>query len=201
MPIDLLIASQNSGKCEEIQSILPSTLVKLWTPVARGIDALPIEESASTYEGNAILKATAYAQASGMWVLADDSGLEVDALDGRPGVHSARWVEGSDADRRTALLHLLGERSNRRARFVAAIVIVDSNGNIQRISHGELTGSIAYEESGTRGFGYDPIFIPDGESVTLASLPFELKNQFSHRARALAGIVPWLRIQADERKE
>ena len=142
-----------------------------------------------TYAENAIAKAKFYAAATGMLALADDSGLEVAALGGAPGVYSARYagVGASDADRRQLLLAELAKVDSgiRQARFVAAVAIVDPNGEVLNLSEGICEGTIIFESRGTSGFGYDPLFVPDGYDQTFAELPDEVKNRISHRARAL----------------
>lgn len=146
-------------------------------------------EDADTYAGNAILKATYYANKTQQWTLADDSGLEVSALDGAPGIYSARYGgEGaSDADRRVRLLTELEIKgsSDRSARFVCAVAIADQHGEIKGVFEGICEGIITTKERGTSGFGYDPLFIPKGYEQTFGELSEEVKNTLSHRAKAL----------------
>jgi XTP/dITP diphosphohydrolase len=142
-----------------------------------------------TYAENAIAKAQFYAAATGLLALADDSGLEVAALGGAPGVYSARYAgEGaSDTDRRTLLLAELAKTNggDRRARFVAAVAIADSSGEVLNVSEGICEGTITFEPRGNSGFGYDPLFVPDGYDRTFAELSDDVKNRISHRALAL----------------
>ena len=149
-----------------------------------------VEETGRTFIENAVLKAKAYAGQTGLWSLADDSGLEVEALGGAPGIFSSRYAgeTASDAERIEMLLAQLssfGATRRRRARFVCVMAIADPQGQIQNISTGECTGTIAHAPRGDNGFGYDPIFVPDGYHQTFGELPTEIKEQISHRALAL----------------
>lgn len=147
------------------------------------------EENESTYVGNAISKAKFYASATGEIVMADDSGLEVTALAGAPGVLSARYggPDGRDEDRRIKLLSELKSTSSsdRSARFVCAAVMANPEGEVLQVVEGICEGSICFDERGKSGFGYDPIFVPDGYHQTFGELSEEVKNTISHRARAL----------------
>jgi XTP/dITP diphosphohydrolase len=146
-------------------------------------------ETAPTYAENAIAKAQFYARAAGLNALADDSGLEVEALGGAPGVYSARYAgEGaSDADRRSLLLSELAQQTseNRNARFVCVVAIAKPDGTLLSTAEGICEGKMIFEERGTNGFGYDPLFVPKGFEQTFAELTDSIKNQISHRARAL----------------
>jgi len=184
----LLLGTRNPGKVKEIATILAGSG---WTfsSLQEFEDVGPASEDGVTYAENAIAKARFYAAATGLLALADDSGLEVAALGGAPGVYSARYAgEGaSDADRRELLLAELAKRdsSDRRARFVAAVAIADPKGVVLNLSEGICEGTITFEPRGNSGFGYDPLFVPDGYDQTFAELPNEVKNLISHRARAL----------------
>jgi XTP/dITP diphosphohydrolase len=197
MTFELLIGTQNNGKRREYQQLftgLPLTL-KLLDEV--GLGAVDVEETGTTFAANAEIKAAAYAQAAGMFALADDSGLCVDALDGRPGVYSARYggPGASDADK---IVKLLGELEGvpderRTAYFACAIVVYDPTTQTPHAAAGRVTGRIAHQPmTGDHGFGYDPVFIPDGYSVSLAQITPEEKNALSHRGRAAAAIRPTL---------
>jgi XTP/dITP diphosphohydrolase len=184
----LVIATRNQGKLLEIQTLLgdiPWNLIALDQFENIG----EAEESESTYVGNAISKAKFYANATGEIALADDSGLEVTALGGAPGVLSARYAgpDASDAARRLKLLSELKSASSpdRRARFVCAAVVANSEGEVLEVAEGICEGSICFDERGKSGFGYDPIFVPDGYHQTFGELSEEVKNSISHRARAI----------------
>ena len=192
----LLIATRNRGKLREIKEILddlPFNIVDL----SRYPSIEPVEESADTFAGNASLKASGYAQQAGVLTLADDSGLMVDALNGVPGVRSARYAgEGaSEGERTEKLLQALANvpESQRGAQFVSVIAIAQIEGKIVNVSIGQCKGKIAREPLGNGGFGYDPIFIPEGSTLTFAQLDPAEKNRISHRARALSKVAAFLR--------
>jgi XTP/dITP diphosphohydrolase len=183
----LLLATNNHGKVKEIRAILTHLNLQLLTPSEIGLN-LQVSEDGSTYAENAILKAVAFAKASGLISLADDSGLEVDALDGLPGLHSHRlapWPAATDADRRNYLLKMLqGKERPWLARFQATVALAHPDGDVQ-LASGECPGEIIQEERGTNGFGYDPIFLIPGTGKTMAELDMQKKNLISHRAIAL----------------
>ena len=182
----LLIATNNKGKVKELQDLLSDIGVELITPLQIHLD-LDVKEDGSTYAENAIKKAIAFAGASNLISLADDSGLEVDALDGAPGLYSARYspkIKADDADRRAYLLQNLRDKPRPwTARFRATIAISTPEGNVQ-LSEGACEGEIIPEERGSGGFGYDPIFLLPELGRTMAELEMEEKNRLSHRARA-----------------
>jgi XTP/dITP diphosphohydrolase len=185
----LLIATNNKGKVKELQDLLQDTGIELVTPAQIGLD-LDVVEDGHTYAENATKKAVAFAQASGLISLADDSGLEVDALEGAPGLYSARYgsPDGgklSDAGRRAFLLQTLqGKPRPWNARFHATIAIAIPNGETH-LAEGFCEGEIIPEERGTGGFGYDPIFLLPEMGKTMAELPMDEKNRLSHRAQAV----------------
>ena len=185
----LLIATNNHGKVEELQELLQGMDLELVTPSQIGLD-LDVIEDGLTYAENATKKAVAFAQASNLISLADDSGLEVDALDGAPGLYSARYgsTNGeklSDADRRKYLLSKLQDKPQPwTAHFHATIAIAIPNGDVQ-LAEGICPGEIIPEERGTGGFGYDPIFLLPELGMTMAELGMDEKNHLSHRARAV----------------
>lgn len=182
----LLLATNNAGKVREYRDLLKDLPVELVTPADEGITTV-VEESGDTFEKNAILKATALAGESGLVSLADDSGLEVDALGGEPGVRSARYAgeHASDSDRVAFLLAKLKDvpMEKRTARFRCVIAISTPSGDVKTCT-GECSGVIAFEPKGTQGFGYDPIFFFPALGKTMAELPPQIKDQISHRARA-----------------
>lgn len=193
----LLIATNNPGKVREYEELLETlpAAVEITYPAQQGL-ALEVEESGETFEENARLKALAFAQASGLLTLADDSGLEVDALDGAPGVRSARYAgpDANDVDRyRNLLGALAGVPADRRsARFRCVVALAQPDGTIHT-ADGTCEGEIGHEPRGTHGFGYDPVFVVDGYGGrTMAELAPEIKNRISHRGRALAAIRPRL---------
>jgi XTP/dITP diphosphohydrolase len=191
----LVIGTGNHGKLREIQNILgdlPWTIGSLQNyPQVK-----PPAEIGATYTDNAVLKATYYASTIGQWVLADDSGLEVTVLNGAPGLYSARYAgEGAtDADRRQLLLADLHRQptKDRFARFVCAVAIAKPDGSIATVTEGICSGEIIDEERGQGGFGYDPLFQPNGYDKTFAELSEDVKNVISHRARALAAAREFL---------
>lgn len=196
----LLIASTNRGKLREMQAVLIGLPVDLVLPADLGI-SLDVAETGTTYAENAALKARAYCQASGLLTLADDSGLEVDALGGSPGLHSARFSPlpgASDADRRELLLHTLAPipvpagKPGWPAHFHCTAAIAEPAGTL-RFAEGRCDGFIITEERGHNGFGYDPIFYLPEYGATMAELPSEVKNRISHRARALQAALPQLK--------
>ena len=182
----LLLATNNTGKVKEYRSLLQGIPFELVTPKEMGIP-MDVEETGTTYEENARLKACALAKSSGLLALADDSGIEVDALDGEPGVMSARYAgeDASDAERVNYMLAKLKDvpKENRTARFYCVIAIAQPGGQVQ-FCDGECQGVIAFEPQGVKGFGYDPIFFFPERGKTMAELPIEIKNQISHRGRA-----------------
>jgi XTP/dITP diphosphohydrolase len=185
----LLIATNNKGKIKELHELLADTGIELITPAQIDLD-LDVVEDGLTYAENAARKAGAFAQASGLVSLADDSGLEVDALGGAPGLHSARYgsLAGSklsDAERRAHLIrNLQGQPRPWTARFHATIAIAIPHGEMQ-LAEGFCEGEIIPEERGTGGFGYDPVFLLPELGKTMAELAMEEKNRLSHRARAV----------------
>jgi len=186
---ELLIATRNDGKLPEIRHALeglPFTVIDVNdVPALTGVHP---EESGSTYEENATIKAKEYGMKSGMLSLADDSGLEVDALGGAPGVHSAYYAPGSDADRYNKLLGELKDVSDdkRTARFVTVIAIYDPVSEKLRTCRSVNSGRIMREPVGERPFGYDPVFFYDEAGKTGGQMDIEEKNKYSHRGRALA---------------
>ncbi len=190
----ILIATNNKGKIKELQELLKDTGIELTTPAQINLE-LDIVEDGNTYAENASKKAVAFAQASGLVSLADDSGLEVDALDGAPGLYSARYSpkpNATDRDRRLYLLQNLQDKPRLwTARFHATIAVAIPNGETH-LTEGFCEGEIIPEERGTGGFGYDPIFLLPELGKTMAELSMEEKNRLSHRARAVMKAKPIL---------
>lgn len=197
MSLKLLVATQNQHKVEEYREMLHGlgdiTWLSLWDV---DLGNMQVAETGATFESNARLKADAYCKASGLITLADDSGLVVDALNGEPGVYSARYGAPeavTDQDRYRLLLHKLRgvSHSRRAARFECVVAIAVPNGNIQ-VAYGTVEGRIADAPCGQNGFGYDPVFILE-DGRTMAQLSSQEKNQISHRGRALQAALPILR--------
>jgi len=182
----IVCASANPHKVEELARLLP-TWVDL---VPRPSDIGDIDEDAPTLEGNAIIKAVEIANHASEWAIADDTGLEVDALNGAPGVRSARFAgeQATDAENRALLIAKLDGVTNRSARFRTVVALVSSKGDIHFVG-GECAGTIAESERGDSGFGYDSLFIPaDGDGRTFAEMTGPEKDAVSHRGRALIQI-------------
>lgn len=189
----ILLATNNLHKVGEIKAILAETNLELLD--LTHYPGLPVpEEPEPTYAGNALIKARHYAVLSGLPALADDSGLEVDALDNRPGVLSARYGgEGMTSTQQIALLlQELGDRPDRGARFMCVAALAYPDGR-ELVEEGWVAGQITKEPSGAGGFGYDPIFFLPEEGVTMAEVPGEMKNLISHRARAFRAIAERIR--------
>lgn len=182
----LLIATRNPHKLDELRALLDIPTLELAT-VNDVPNAPEVEEDGVSFEENAIKKAATLARATGLWSIADDSGLEVEALGGIPGVHSARYagepVKYSANNKK--LLDAMREETNRRARFRTVIALSSPSGETRTVE-GRCEGTIVARPRGRKGFGYDPLFQPDGYTQTFAEMEPELKNKISHRARALA---------------
>jgi XTP/dITP diphosphohydrolase len=192
---NILIATNNKGKVEEIKALLEGLDLVLFTPADLGI-VLEVPEDGQTYADNASKKAVRFAILSGMFALGDDSGLEVDALDGQPGLHSHRFCpipNATDSDRRKYLLEKLKDEPRPwTARFQATIAIASPTGGV-KLAAGQCAGEIIPEERGANGFGYDPIFLIPGLGQTMAELGMIEKNRLSHRARAIQNAIPILK--------
>jgi XTP/dITP diphosphohydrolase len=195
MPPELLIATRNPGKVREVESLLGPLNLRLRS-LAEFPSTREVEETGSTFEENAAIKARAYAVQTGCWTLADDSGLEVEALGGAPGVLSARYggAGATDAERIELLLSALSRTpdAGRRARFVCVVAIADSAAELRALYTGTCEGRISHAPRGSGGFGYDPVFVPDGYDESFGELPPEIKQGISHRARALKAALPFL---------
>ena len=191
----LLVATNNKGKLVELRELLDGFPVELLS-LGDLIEIIEVKETGQTFIENARLKASGYAQQTGLPALADDSGLEVSALDGRPGVLSARYggVDKSFDEKMQILLSEMdrSDSTDRNAWFVSAIAIADADGNILYTTEGICNGKIAAGPLGSGGFCYDPVFIPDGYQETFGELSSSIKRQISHRARAFNQIMPFL---------
>jgi len=191
----LLIASRNPGKVQEIKAILSPLNLKLKSVIDSGLE-IKVQEKGKTYIENARLKAEAYHKRTGWITLADDSGLEVNVLDGAPGIRSARFSpkeNATDSDRRKYLLKQLKDKPQPwKAHFHCSAVLIAPKNNVY-ITEGRCDGLIISKEHGTGGFGYDPIFYIPDYNATMAQIPADLKNKISHRARALNAMIPILK--------
>jgi XTP/dITP diphosphohydrolase len=192
----LLLATRNAGKLAELQRLLESAVPGVEVIGLRDVDDYPeAPETGATFEENALLKAREAVRYTGLPAVADDSGLAVDSLNGMPGVLSARWSgRHGDDDANTALL--LGQIADvpderRGAAFVCAAALVMPDGT-ERVLERQWRGSVVREKRGTNGFGYDPVFVPEGLQVTAAELSPEEKDERSHRGQAFAALVPVL---------
>lgn len=191
---ELCVATRNAGKQREFRDLLADWPVRLRFPQDLGLE-IEVEEKGDSFVAIALLKATTYARAAGIVTLADDSGLEVDALDGAPGIYTARYAgpHASDHDRRQKLLRALGDLPlpQRTARFRCAIALAHPDGRAL-VAEGTCEGLIALAPRGNRGFGYDPIFYLPEFGCTMAELPSAVKNEISHRGRAVQAARPLL---------
>ena len=192
IPVQIVLATRNPGKVAELRSLLVDLPVELRT-VTDFPDAPEVVEDAPTLEGNAAKKALALYEHTGLVSLADDTGLEVNALDGRPGVHSARYAgpDASDAGNRVLLRQELNGHADRTAQFRTVIAFAE-NGEVYYFE-GICKGHILDEERGSGGFGYDALFVPEGETQTFAEMDTPTKNAISHRGRALQSFIAYLR--------
>jgi XTP/dITP diphosphohydrolase len=192
--LTLLIATNNAGKVREYETLLAGLPVRLTTPADIGIH-IDVEENGASFEENAVIKARAYAEASGLPTLADDSGLEVDAMGGAPGIYSARYAgeSASDADRYRRLLAALRDvpAGERTARFQCVIAVAWTVEQIFTFA-GMCEGIIGAQPVGSHGFGYDPVFYMPALGCTMAELAPALKDRVSHRARAAMRMRPFL---------
>ena len=194
-PDRLILATRNAHKTTEVRAMLEG---RCEVRDANDFPDFPqIEETGSTFLENARLKALGISRCIGGWVLSDDSGLEVDALGGAPGVWSSSFggVEGDHARNNARLLREMEGKSDRRARFRCTMVLARDGGEVAHFS-GTVEGRLLTAAEGEGGFGYDPLFVPDGHDASFASLPPEVKNQLSHRARALHQVAEFLKQAA-----
>ncbi|MBK9774394.1 MAG: RdgB/HAM1 family non-canonical purine NTP pyrophosphatase [Candidatus Obscuribacter sp.] len=195
--IELTLATKNPGKLKEFEAMASNLATEqplnlLWHMAPDDFDP---EETGDTFTANAVIKAAWAAEMTGRLSLADDSGLTVDAMDGRPGIYSARYCAGTDRDRRLKLLDELKDvpQGKRQAAFVCALALVDKSGQTVYTTEVRWTGQIALSERGDGGFGFDPVFIPDGYQITAAEMPALKKNAISHRSMAFNNVLKYLK--------
>lgn len=196
----LLVATRNEGKLRELRALLDGTGLFVET-LASHPEAADVAETGASFDENARIKAAAAARATKLWTIADDSGLEVDALGAAPGVRSARYagVHGDDDANTAKLLRELAGKLDRRARFVCAMALARPDGEIVATAHGACEGAIVSSPRGKQGFGYDPVFAPDVfADRTLAELDPGDKNAISHRGQALRAFLPLVRAHLSE---
>lgn len=200
-PLTIVLATQNPGKVAEIRALLSDLDVQLLT--ADDLDAVPnVVEDAPTLQGNARKKAMAFHRQTGYPALADDTGLEVEALEGAPGVHTARYAgpNATPTDNNVQLLQELIDKESRRARFRTVVAFVDADGEVHTFE-GICEGRIASAPRGQGGFGYDPVFTPEGETRTFAEMSPDEKNAISHRKKALHRFVAYLQEQVEAEED
>lgn len=188
----LLIATNNQGKQKEFARILDGLGIDLIFPKDVDLSDLDVDETGQTAKENAYLKASEFARITGLLTVADDSGLEIDALDGAPGIHSKRFHLGTEQDRNIKIIELLDGVEDRSALFRSVLCLVEPKGNLEEYFEGILHGSIGVEEKGDAGFGFDPIFIPKGETKSISQLGMKYKNEHSHRAIAIEKLKDYL---------
>lgn len=184
----IVFATGNPHKLQELKEIAGNTDIEFILPPN---DFNP-EENGNTFEENSYIKAKEAVRTSKMMSLADDSGLCVEALNGEPGIHSARY-ENTPQKRIDKLLENIKNSKNRKAKFVCAMTLLSANGEILFRTRGECHGKITEKQAGQNGFGYDPIFQPDGYDITMAEMSEDEKNQISHRSRALKQVLDFLK--------
>lgn len=185
----LIVATGNAGKLREMQTYLSDQGWELQLKPPE----LDIEETGDTFTANACLKASEVAKATGQWAIADDSGLQVDALQGAPGIYSARYGK-TDAERIERLLKELGNQPHRGAQFVCVVAIAYPDGAIALAVEGICRGEILHSPRGTGGFGYDPIFYLPEQQLTFAEMTPEMKRRYSHRGKAFEVLIPQLKV-------
>lgn len=186
--IKIVLATANPHKLQEINEITKGSGIEFVLP-SGNFDPI---ENGETFEQNSIIKAKEASRISNAIALADDSGLCVEALNGEPGIHSARY-DTTPQKRIDKLLKNLARKDNRKAKFVCVMTLTDKDGNVLNQEIGECHGQIATEQYGTNGFGYDPVFVVDGYGITMAQMSEELKNTISHRANALSKMVEYIK--------
>lgn len=202
--MEMVIGTTNKGKVREYGVLLAEAPVTLLSLDDVGLGGLDVDETGTTFRENAEIKALAYAKASGRFALADDSGICVDALDGGPGIYSARYG-GPNITVPEQRAKMLGELrdipdAERSARFVCVIAVADPNTMTCVFTEGVVEGRIAHEARGDGGFGYDPLFVPEGHTATFGELPASIKHDLSHRGRAARQLIPILQRLARQQR-
>ena len=193
--IQIVFATGNAHKVKEINEIAKGSGIEFILP-PEGFDP---DENGKTFQENSFIKAKDAAVLSDSISLADDSGLCVEALNGEPGLYSARYAP-TPQERIDKLLKNLANSANRKAKFVCAMTLVDKHGNILNQEIGECYGQIATRQAGLNGFGYDPVFVPNGYDITIAQMPESLKNTISHRSLALNKMIEFINVNLIDRK-
>lgn len=193
--IHLLVATRNEGKLRELRELLAGEPLRLES-LAAHVEVGEVDETGDSFDANARLKAAAAARATGLWTVGEDSGIEVDALGGAPGIRSARYagVHGDDAANNRKLIEALKGVDERGARYVCVLALADPTGEVVATVNGVSEGQIVDEPRGSGGFGYDPHFVPEGETRTNAELSDREKSALSHRGRAVRAFIPILRL-------
>ncbi len=193
--IHVLVATRNEGKLRELRTLLSGEPLRLES-LAAHVRVGEVDETGETFEENAKLKAAHAARKTGLWTIGEDSGIEVDALGGAPGIRSARYagVHGDDAANNRKLIEALKGVDDRTARYVCALALASPTGEVVSMVRGASEGRIVDEPRGTGGFGYDPYFVPEGEMRTNAELTELEKSALSHRGRAVRALIPILRL-------
>jgi XTP/dITP diphosphohydrolase len=186
----LIVATGNPGKLEEMQAYLTDPALAEWQLQLKP-ESLEIEETGNTFLENACLKASQVAKALGQWAIADDSGLAVDALNGAPGLYSARYAPTTEARIQRLLTEMQG-MTNRAAQFICAVAVAQPDGSIALQAEGICPGQILEFPKGSGGFGYDPVFYVSEQGLTFAEMSAEQKHEVSHRGRAFQALVPQL---------
>ena len=195
MNYEIVLATNNAHKLKEVRKILSPHKITVYGLNDLNLKPEKVEENAEDYFGNALIKAKAVQKLTTLPIIADDSGLEIEAMDNKPGIHSARYAEENGGHEKAIqkILDFLKNKDNRKARFVCNIVLLNVEDR-NLFFEGIAKGQIAKEPSGKQGFGYDPIFVPDGEKETFAALEEETKNKLSHRGKALRKLLIYLKI-------
>ncbi len=198
----LLLATRNEGKVRELRALLRNEPIRTETPATHP-EAGELEERGKTFDENARVKAAHAARSTGLWAVGEDSGLEVDALNGAPGIRSARYagIHGDDAANNAKLMRELERAKDRTARYVCVLALARPDGEIVAMARGTCEGWLTEAPRGSGGFGYDPYFVPERADCTMAELEPDEKDAISHRGRALRAFIPLLRLHLPSDEE